>query len=118
LAWPWSAASVARPKATSSNHRDRLATIGTVAGPLARKEISAMGSIPEPIVFLFYIGCGLAGVLFYFLPTVIGRNKRNGAGIFVCNLLFGWTLLGWGVAMIWAVTADTPEDFEWRHYRR
>jgi hypothetical protein len=54
----------------------------------------------------------------YFLPSLLAFGKRNRLGIFLCNLLFGWTLLGWGVALIWAVTADTPEDYERRHFRR
>jgi hypothetical protein len=42
----------------------------------------------------------------YFLPTYIGRNKRNAAAIFWLNLLTGWTGLGWIVVFIWALTQD------------
>ena len=44
--------------------------------------------------------------LMYFLPAVIGRNKRDAAGIFVVNLLFGWTIIGWIIALIWACAAE------------
>lgn len=48
----------------------------------------------------------VAGACFYFLPTIIGFNRKhpNAAAIFVTNLLFGWTFLGWGIALIWACT--------------
>ncbi len=54
----------------------------------------------------------------YFLPwlAALGRGHRNATGIFVLDLLLGWTLLGWVVAMVWAVsgtddkTADEPSS--------
>lgn len=45
----------------------------------------------------------------YFLPSIIGFNHRNVNSIFVLNLLLGWTLLGWIVAIIWAVSNDKKE---------
>lgn len=43
-------------------------------------------------------------VIFYFLPAVIAwrRRHKNATAIGVCNVLFGWTFIGWGIAMIWA----------------
>jgi len=43
--------------------------------------------------------------VFYFLPTVIAkyRDTNNFGVIFAVNLLFGWTVLGWIAAMIWAI---------------
>jgi Superinfection immunity protein len=46
------------------------------------------------------------GLLAYFLPSIIGHDKRSFAGIFVLNLLLGWTLIGWIVALIWACTDE------------
>ncbi len=42
----------------------------------------------------------------YFLPTLIAlmRHHHNRLAIFILNLLLGWTLLGWIVAMVWAFT--------------
>ncbi len=48
---------------------------------------------------------GLFGCL-YFLPTIIGRRKRNVVAIFVLNLFLGWSGLGWIVALIWSCTVD------------
>jgi hypothetical protein len=41
-------------------------------------------------------------LLLYFLPSIIGHEKRSFTGIFVVNLLLGWTVIGWFVALIWA----------------
>ncbi len=44
----------------------------------------------------------------HFLPTIVAalRNSRNVVGIFLVNLFLGWTVIGWIVALIWAVTSD------------
>ncbi len=47
------------------------------------------------------------GFLLYFLPTIIGRNKRDVMGIFLVNLLFGWTVIGWVIALMWACSAES-----------
>lgn len=50
----------------------------------------------------------LAGM--YFLPTIIAfnRNRHNKGAIFVLNLFLGWTVLGWVVSMVWAVSSSQP----------
>ena len=42
----------------------------------------------------------------YLLPTIIGVNRQHpsAGGIFVINLFFGWTLLGWVIALAWSVS--------------
>ncbi|MET4106006.1 superinfection immunity protein [Hymenobacter sp. UYP22] len=45
----------------------------------------------------------------YFLPSIIGRKKRQAMSIFALNLLLGWTVLGWIGALIWAMSSDTPQ---------
>jgi hypothetical protein len=47
-----------------------------------------------------------AAVGFYFLPAIVGRDKSNAGAIFALNLLLGWTLVGWVVALVWAMTVD------------
>lgn len=44
--------------------------------------------------------------LLYFLPAIIGRDKRDSAGIFLLNLFLGWTVIGWLIALIWACAAE------------
>ncbi|MGF6607075.1 uncharacterized membrane protein YqaE (UPF0057 family) [Paraburkholderia sp. WSM4175] len=50
----------------------------------------------------------IALVLLYFLPGLVARFRkhRNMNAIAITNLLFGWTILGWGVALVWAVKND------------
>jgi hypothetical protein len=46
----------------------------------------------------------------YFLPTIVAivRKKRNVGAIAILNFFLGWTLIGWIVALVWALTADAP----------
>lgn len=51
-------------------------------------------------------------VIVYFLPTAIAltRSQPNSAAIFLVNLVFGWTFIGWFVALIWSIKAiDRPQ---------
>lgn len=44
----------------------------------------------------------------YFLPTGIAssRKHRDTNAIFLVDLLLGWTLLGWLVALLWSFTGN------------
>jgi hypothetical protein len=53
--------------------------------------------------------CFTAGALIYFAPSVIGNSKANRWAIFMLNLLLGWTILGWIIAMVWAFCAEPSE---------
>lgn len=47
--------------------------------------------------------------LLYFLPTVIAvvfRHESDAVGIFLVNFLLGWTIIGWWVALIWALASN------------
>jgi cation transport ATPase len=52
----------------------------------------------------------ILSLFLYFLPTIVGRHKSNAVAIFVLNLLLGWTLLGWVIALVWACTEDSALD--------
>jgi len=45
-------------------------------------------------------------ILVYFIPTMVASGKKNATAIFVLNLLLGWSLIGWVVALVWALTKD------------
>lgn len=47
-------------------------------------------------------------LVLYFIPAVIGiaRQKRNAGAILVLNLFLGWTVVGWVVALVWALTVE------------
>jgi Superinfection immunity protein len=59
-------------------------------------------------IFLFILP--LMITFFYFLPTAAAINARNPAfhSVFILNLFFGWTLIGWIVALMWAVRRTRP----------
>ena len=46
-------------------------------------------------------------VAVYFIPNWVAsaRGHHNANAIFVTNLLLGWTVLGWIVALVWSLTA-------------
>ena len=48
-------------------------------------------------------------LLLYFLPTFVCmmRGSTNGGTVFIVNLLFGLTLIGWAVALIIACVSQT-----------
>lgn len=47
---------------------------------------------------------GVAGLLFYFWPTLRARDVRHPAftSIFIVNLFLGWLLVPWVIALAWA----------------
>jgi hypothetical protein len=56
------------------------------------------------IIFLLLIP------LCYFLPTIIAitRGHPNSAPIGIINFFFGWSFLGWVLALVWSATAIRP----------
>jgi hypothetical protein len=41
-------------------------------------------------------------VLLYLLPIYLVGDKPQFNGVLAVNLFFGWTLVGWVVALVWA----------------
>ncbi|MDA8072717.1 MAG: superinfection immunity protein [Actinomycetota bacterium] len=46
----------------------------------------------------------------YFLPTIVGsaRHVVHIGSVFAVNLLLGWTLIGWAVALAMALRTNPP----------
>lgn len=44
----------------------------------------------------------------YFLPTIVAAHRRHAStiGIFILNLLLGWSLVGWVVSLVWAASGQ------------
>lgn len=42
--------------------------------------------------------------LLYFAPTIVAwvRDHYSASTIFLLNLCFGWTVIGWAVTLFWA----------------
>ncbi len=49
---------------------------------------------------------------FYFIPTSIAmqRETKNLGAIVMINLFFGWTILGWIAALLWAIAEGKEEQ--------
>jgi hypothetical protein len=47
-------------------------------------------------------------LILYFLPSFIAffRNRSNGNAIILANIFFGWTIIGWVIVLIWALSDD------------
>lgn len=52
----------------------------------------------------------ILGSLLYFTPTIIAWNKRNISSIFALNLLLGWSVIGWVIALVWSLGVDRPTE--------
>jgi hypothetical protein len=59
--------------------------------------------------FFFFPFFGF-GFVMYFLPSILAlaRNKRDIAAIILLNFFLGWTMVGWIIALVWAVKTDAP----------
>lgn len=47
-------------------------------------------------------------IAMYWLPTLIAlvRQAPSALGIAMLNFFFGWTVIGWIVALVWALAAN------------
>jgi hypothetical protein len=59
------------------------------------------------MTFLFLVFA--VPTMLYFLPTLVAlsRQARGSAGIVGLNLLLGWTVVGWVVALVLACSQET-----------
>ena len=66
---------------------------------------SALFLIVGPIVFLgWYSLAVLAAWGVYSFPQIISEKHHNHRAIALLNLLLGWTVIGWIVALVWSQT--------------
>ena len=42
-------------------------------------------------------------IALYFIPTIFAYKSPRVAAIFIANLVFGWTIIGWFIVLIWAL---------------
>lgn len=45
-------------------------------------------------------------VIVYFIPAAISRKTPRSSAITVANLVFGWTIIGWFLILIWALAEN------------
>jgi hypothetical protein len=67
--------------------------------------MAALLALPILVIILIAI----VAFVIHFLPTFVAGNRhvKSFWWIFLINFFFGWTLIGWVIALIWAAT-DTP----------
>ena len=59
------------------------------------------------IFFLPFFGFGF---VMYFVPSIIAlaKSKPNLLTIFLINFFFGWSVIGWIIALVMAVRNEVP----------
>jgi hypothetical protein len=57
------------------------------------------------VAILVLLVIGVAVVALHFLPGIIAtrRHHRSALAIWLVNIFFGWTLIGWVIALVWAL---------------
>jgi hypothetical protein len=81
------------------------------AKPMTQEEKDAAAAAGAGVLGMGLFCTIFAGVLalvVYFAPTIIGliRKHPNMAPILAVNFFLGWSLIGWVVALAWALTAQ------------
>ena len=73
-----------------------LVGVAKLAGPIGDV---VTGSLSLAVLVAFGLGM-------YFIPTIVAvvRGHHNTPAIVVINVLLGWALAGWAVALAWAFT--------------
>ena len=71
----------------------------------------------EVILILIVV---LLAVNFYLIPSYIAEFRRHPQTktILVLNILLGWTIIGWGVALFASIEQIDPLNPEPRNHRR
>ena len=64
--------------------------------------LQSASDIGLPAITLFTIVC----FIIYFLPAIIARKHSNSVSILLVNLFFGWTFIGWVIALVWACSSS------------
>ena len=63
---------------------------------------------------LLWLSLTLIGLFIYFIPTILAydHNHSKHKAILVMNILLGWTVIGWALAIIWACTEKNKSAVE------
>jgi RNA polymerase subunit RPABC4/transcription elongation factor Spt4 len=70
--------------------------------------IEASATTSASFIVLIFV---LIGICVYFIPSFVAvtRKVTNTGSVFVINLLLGWTLVGWAVALAMAVKTNMTQ---------
>ncbi|MBS1098548.1 superinfection immunity protein [Gluconobacter sphaericus] len=70
----------------------------------------------KSMYFAIVITIVIVSILMYLLPTIIAINRcvNKMAAVVLVNILFGWTFIGWAVALIMACSMERSIDYDLR----
>jgi hypothetical protein len=57
----------------------------------------------EPLYSYVYVLGLIVGLLLYVVPSLVAVGKESAGRVIALNLLIGWTIVGWVLALAWAV---------------
>lgn len=65
---------------------------------------------PSHLIFLSVFF--LFPIAIYILLTIVAvyRNHHNRVSIILTNILLGWTVIGWVVALVWSFSSPVPSE--------
>ena len=88
---------------TSRFSKQFLITLATAVAVIACLSVSF--NLPHGSQIPGVLWNAIIAPTFYFLPTIIAiaRKRQTTLALFVLNLVLGWTVIGWIVALIWAL---------------
>ena len=60
------------------------------------------------LALIFTVCVTVAGFYLYLYPSVaaIKRKRKDVIPILFLNLIIGWTILGWGICLFWALNVE------------
>lgn len=62
----------------------------------------------QPLELLFWVAISVGGFVTYMLPTILAirlHHERAGLITFL-NITTGWTGIGWGILLLWAINTE------------
>jgi hypothetical protein len=73
-------------------------------------QVGTLNAFGEAVAFSFF----LVAPWLYLFPTYEAwlRNSKNLTSIALVNILLGWSIVGWVVAMVWAIKEPPPLDVD------
>jgi len=66
----------------------------------------------EFIVGIFYLVLLTALIGLYLLPTIVAHNRKHADrfAITILNIVGGWLIIGWIIALVWACTNNIKKE--------
>jgi Superinfection immunity protein len=74
-------------------------------------DLSALVTMIVTVIIIVIIA--IVAIVLHFLPFIIAllRHHHDTAAIFILNLLLGWTVIGWVIALVWSFTGVRRQDY-------